>query len=115
MVPIIIGALWLLFHFSIFCPHSTRLLGLPFCIITLQCERETGLETSITISQYHNMHFTTLIEEKLNDSIALFKGVDLTLMVLIQLDHLKIMAPTMPGRQNYKGHHQSTLISVLYP
>ena len=45
MVPIIIGALWLLFHFSIFCPHSTRLLRLPFCIITLQCERETGLET----------------------------------------------------------------------
>ena len=53
----------------------------------------------VCFAQYHNMHSTTLIEEKLNDSIALFKGVHLTLMVLIQPDHLKIMAPTMPGRQ----------------
>ena len=64
-----------------------------------------ALLMQVCFAQYHNMHSITLIQEKLNDSIALFKGVDLTLMVLIQPDHLKIQPRQQAELQGSPSKH----------
>ena len=59
----------------------------------------------VCFAQYQNMHFTILIAEKLKNSIVLFKGVDLTLMVLIQPDHLKIQPCQQAELQGSPSKH----------